>query len=77
MLHELHIARAISLLAIGFGSTWMGKDSPFCSVWLLNSVADAMSSLEDIFCGIMWLLAIVDDELCYKRRLPPIELLIF
>ena len=56
---------------------WVGKGSPFCSAWLMNSVADAMSSIEEMFCGIMWLLAVVDDELCYKRRLPQSELLIF
>ena len=55
----------------------MGKGSPFGSVWLLNSATDAMPSIEEMFCGIMWLLAIIDDELCYKRRLPQIELLIF
>ena len=64
-------------MATGLGSTWVGKGSPFCSVWLLgkivNSAADAMSSIEDMFVGIMWLLAIVDDELCYKRRLLQIE----
>ena len=43
----------------------------------MNSAVDAMSSIKDMFAGIMWLLAIVDDELCYKRRLPRIELLIF
>ena len=77
MLHELHVARAFLLMATGFGSTWVGKGSPFCSVWLLNSATDAMSSIEEMFCGIMWLLAVVDDELGYKRRLPRIELLIF
>ena len=77
MLHELHVARAFLLMATGLGSTWVGKGSPFCSAWLVNSAADAMSSIEEMFCGIMWLLAIVDDELCYKRRLPQIELLIF
>ena len=55
----------------------MGKGSPFYSTWLVNSAADAMSSIEEMFCGIMWLLAIVNDELCYKRRLLRIELLIF
>ena len=55
----------------------MGKGSPFYSAWLVNSAADAMSSIEEMFGGIMWLLAVVDDELCYKRRLPQIELLIF
>ena len=47
----------------------MGKVSPFCSAWLVNSAADAMSSVEEMLCGIMWLLAVVNDELCYKRRL--------
>ena len=64
-------------MATGLGSTWVGKGSPFCWVWLLNSAADAMSSIEEMLCGIMWLLAVVNDELCYKRRLPQIELLIF
>ena len=77
MLHELHVGRAFLLMATGFGSTWVGKGSPFCLAWFVNSTADAMSSIEDMFAGIMWLLAIVDDELCYKRRLPQIELLIF
>ena len=77
MLHELRIASAFLLLAIGLGSTWVGKGSPFGSVWLLNSATDAMPSIEEMFCSIIWLLAIVDDELWYKRRLPRIELLIF
>ena len=64
-------------MAIGLGSTWVGKGPPFCLVWLVNSAMDAMSSIEEMFCGIMWLLAIVDDELCYKRSLSQIELLIF
>ena len=77
VLYELHVARAFLLMDTGLGSMWVGKGSPFCSAWLVNSAADAMSSIEDMFCGIMWLLAVVDDELCYKRRLPLIELLIF
>ena len=77
MLYELHVARTFLLMATGLGSTWVGKGSPFCSAWFVNSAADAMSSIEDMFAGIMWLLAVVDDELCYKRRLPQIELLIF
>ena len=77
MLHELHVTRTFLLMATGLGSTWVGKGSPFFSAWLVNSVADAMSSIEEMFCGIMWLLAVVDDELCYKKRLPQIELLIF
>ena len=77
VLHELPVARASLLMATGLGRTWVGKRSPFCSAWVANSAADAMSSIEEMFCGIMWLLAIVDDELCYKRRLPRIELLIF
>ena len=77
MLHELHVARAFLLMAIGLGSTWVGKGAPFCSAWFVNSTVDAMSSIEEMFCGIMWLLAIVDNELCYKRRLPQIDLLIF
>ena len=77
VLHELHVARAFLLMATGIGSMWVGKGSPFCLAWLVNSAADAMSSIEAMFCGIMWLLAIVDDELCYKRRLLRIELLIF
>ena len=71
MLHELHVARAFLLMATGLGSTWVGKGSPFCSVWLLgkivNSAADAMSSIEEMFCGIMWLLAIVNKELLQKK----------
>ena len=77
MLHELHVARTFLLMAIGLGSTWVGKGSPFCLAWFVNGAADAMSSIEDMFAGIMWLRAIVDDELCYKRRLLQIELLIF
>ena len=64
-------------MATGLGSMWVEKGSPFCSAWFVNGAADAMSSIEDMFAGIMWLLAIVDDELCYKRRLPRIEFLIF
>ena len=70
MLHELHVARAFLLAAIGLGSMWVGKCSPFCLAWLVYSAADAMSSIEEMFCGIIWLLPIVDDELCYKRRRP-------
>ena len=77
MLHELHVARAFLLMAIGLVSIWVGKGFPFCSAWLVNSVADTRFSIEEMFCGIMWLLAIVDDELWYKRRLPRLELLIF
>ena len=54
-----------------------GERCPVCSAWLVNSAADAMSSIEEMFCGIMWLLVVIDDELCYKRRLLQIELLIF
>ena len=49
----------------------------FGLAWFVNSTADAMSSIEEMFCGILWLLAIVDDELWYKRRLARIELLIY
>ena len=77
MLHELHVARAFLLMAIGLGSMMVQKGSPFCLAWLVNRAADAMSSIEEIFCGIMWLLAIVDGKLWYKTRLPQIELLIF
>ena len=56
---------------------WVGKGSPFYLAWLANSAMDAMSSIGKMFCGMMWLLAIVNDELWYKRRLPLIELLIF
>ena len=77
VLSEMHVARAFLLMATGLGSTCMGKGFPFCSAWLVNSAADAMSYIEEMFCSIMWLLAVVDDELCYKRRLPRIELLIF
>ena len=74
MLHELHIARTFLLMATGLGSTWVGKGSPFCSAWFVNSAMDAMSSIEEMFCGIMWLLAIVDGELCYTVKLlaPPV-----
>ena len=75
--HELHIARTSLLMATRLGSAWVRKGFAFCSAWLANRAADAMSSIEDIFCDIMWLLAVVDDELWYKRRLPRIELLIF
>ena len=75
--HELHVAKAFLLMAIGLGSMWVVKSFPFCSVWPVNSATDAMSSIEEMFCGIMWLLAIVNDDLCYKRRLLRIELLIF
>ena len=54
-----------------------GERFPFCLAWFVNSTADAMASIEETFCGIMWLLAIVDDELWYKRRLLRMELLIF
>ena len=67
MLHELHIARALLLMATELESTLVGKGSPFCSVWFVNSAADAMSSIEDMFAGIMWLLAVVDDELVTKE----------
>ena len=77
VLHELHVARAFLLMVTGLRSMWVGKGSLFCLAWLVNSAVDAMSSIEEMFCGIMWLLAIVDDELCFKRRLPQIELLIF
>ena len=76
MLHELHVARVFLLMATRLGSTWVGQGSPFCLAWLVNSVANAMSSIEEMFCSIMWLLAVVNEELCYKRRLPQIELLI-
>ena len=76
MLHELHATRAFVLMATGIESMWVGKSFPFCLAWLVNSVIDAMSSIKEMFCSIMWLLAIVDDELWYKRRLPWIELLI-
>ena len=77
MLHALRVARAFLLMATGLGSTWVGKDSPFCSAWIVNSAADAKSFIEEMFSGIMWLLAIVDDELWCKRRFLWIELLIF
>ena len=70
MLHELHVAKTFLLMTTRLGSTVVRKGSPFCSAWFVNSVADAMSSLEEMFCSIMWLLSIVDDELCYKRKLP-------
>ena len=53
-----------------------GERFPILFSLAVNSTADAMSSIEEMLCSIMWLLAIVDDELCYKRRLPQIELLI-
>ena len=77
MLHELNVAKTFLLMATGLGSMWVGKGSPFCLAWFVNSVADAMSSIEEMFCGMMWLLPVVDDELCYKRRLLQIELLMF
>ena len=77
MLHDLPVARASLLMGTGLGSTWLGKCSLFCLAWFVNRAADAMSSIEDMFAGIMWLLAIVDNEFCYKRRLLQIELLIF
>ena len=77
VLHELHIAKASLLMATELGSTWVGKGSPFCSALLANRAADAMSSTEEVFCDITWLLAIADDKLWDKRRLPGIELLIF
>ena len=42
----------------------------------MNRAMDAMFSIEEMFCNFMWLLAIVDDELWYKRKLPCIEPLI-
>ena len=42
-----------------------------------DMAADAMSSIEEMFCGIMWLLAVVKDELWYKRMLSRIEFMIF
>ena len=62
VLHELHVTRASLLMATGLGSKWVGKGSPFCSAWLVNRAVDAMSSIEEMFCSIMWLLAIVGDE---------------
>ena len=67
MLHELHVATAFLLMVTGLGSMWVGKGSPFCLSWLVNSVANAMSSVEEMFCGIMWLLAIVDDGCVTKE----------
>ena len=61
MLHELHVARTFLLMAARLGSTWVGKGSPFCSACLVNSAVDAISSIEEMFCDIMWLLAIVDE----------------
>ena len=55
----------------------MGKGSPFCSAWLANRVMDAMSSIEEVLSDIMWLLAVVHDELWYERKLPQIQLLTF
>ena len=46
----------------------MGKGSPFCLAWLVNSVVDAMSSIEEMFCGIMWLLAIVAMISCVTKE---------
>ena len=68
VLHELDIAKASLLMATGLGSTWVGKGFPFCSAWFVNSAADAMSSIEGMLAGIMRLVTVVDDELCYKRR---------
>ena len=47
------------------------------SAALHASTSHQKGELDSMFAGIMWLLAIVDDELCYKRSLPQIELLIF
>ena len=77
VLHELHVARASLLMATGLGSTWVGKGSLFCLAWLANRAAEAMSSIEDMFCDIMWLVSIVNDELWYKQMLRRIELLVF
>ena len=77
MLHELHVAGAFLLMVTRLGSTWVGKVSPFCLAWLVNSTMNAMSSIEEIFGGIVWLFAIIDDALYYKIRLLQIELLIF
>ena len=65
MLHELHIARAFLLMVTRLGNMWVEKGSPFCAAWLVNRAADAMSSIEEMLCAIMWLLAVVDDKLCY------------
>ena len=46
----------------------MGKGSPFCSAWFVNSAADAMSSIEEMFCGIMWLLAIVERRVVLQKK---------
>ena len=77
MLHELHVARGFLLMTTELRSTWVGKGSQFCSAWLVNSATDAMPSIEEMFGNIMWLLVVVGNELCYKRSLPRIELLIF
>ena len=45
----------------------MGKGFPLCLAWLVNSTADALSFIEEMFCSIMWLLSIVDNELWYKE----------
>ena len=77
VLHELHITKASMLMLRGLRNTWVGKGSSFCLAWLANRATDAISSIEEMFCDIMWLLAIVDNEFWYKRRLLWIELLIF
>ena len=74
VLHELYVARASLLMVTRLGSTWAGKSSPFCLVWVVNRAVAATSSIEEMFCSIVSLLAIVDDELWYKSKLPRIEL---
>ena len=74
-LHELYVVRASLLMDIGLRSTWVGKVSPFFWGSLANRAVNAISSIEEMFCDIMWLLAIVNSELWHKRRLPQIDLL--
>ena len=76
MCHELHVVRGSLLMVTALRSRWVGKGSPFSSAWLVNRAANAMSSIEEMFCSNIWLLVIVDDELWYKIRLLH-ELLIF
>ena len=59
MPHELHVAKTFLLMATGLGSTWVGKASPFCLAWFVNSAVDTMASIEDMFaalCGYLPLL---------------------
>ena len=51
--HELSVNKASFLMVARLRSTWVEKGSPFCLVWVVNRVVDTMSSIEEVFCGIM------------------------